>query len=82
MWRDESMEQRVDTISVATFGSIVGWVGGQMVALLLSVPPWFAQVSLAVLISVSTVTATHFVKRWLNHRWPDRRRRSRDTDDS
>ncbi|MGH9766097.1 MAG: hypothetical protein ACREAB_01580 [Blastocatellia bacterium] len=71
----------MNTISVATFGTIVGWVGGQMLALLLSVPPWFAQITLAVLISVSTVSATHFVKRWLNRRWPDRHRRNRDTDE-
>jgi len=78
---NSSMEQRVDTISVATFGTVVGWIGGQMLALVLALPPWLAQTSLALLISVSTVTATHFVKRWLNRRWPDRRRRNSNTDE-
>ena len=71
---NETMEQRVDTIGITTFGTIVGWVGGKTLALALSVPPWLVQTGLAVLIAVSTATATHFVKRWLNRRWPDRHR--------
>jgi uncharacterized membrane protein YeiH len=78
MAHNEQMEQRVDTIGVATIASIVGWAGGKILALTLSVPPWFAQITLAVGICATTVTTTHFLKRWLNRRWPDRHKRQDD----
>jgi uncharacterized membrane protein YeiH len=70
---------RIDTLGVSTIATVLGWIGGQVLALILAIPLWMMQLSLAVMIAATTTTVTHFLKRWLNRRWPDRKRRPGDS---
>jgi uncharacterized membrane protein YeiH len=70
-----TMPHRVDTLGVSTLATALGWIGGQVLALVIAVPTWVAQTALALLIATTTTAGTHFLKRWLNRRWPDRHRR-------
>ncbi|HMX24013.1 MAG TPA: hypothetical protein PKC13_00195 [Blastocatellia bacterium] len=62
-------------------GTAIGAIAN-LFGLLSEVPPWIKQAVGSLVIGTIGLIGHHFLKRWLNGRWPTRRRRgdSRDTD--
>ena len=61
-------------ISATGFGAALGWLYVKYAAIYALIPAWFGQLAVTLIISCATLTATHFLKRELNRRWPDRKR--------
>jgi membrane protein implicated in regulation of membrane protease activity len=77
--RTEMTHHNGDVIGAAGLGTIAGLIA-HYAALLPSVPPWVAQIFVTLLVSVASMAANHFVKRYLNRRWPDRHRQKEEGD--
>ena len=73
-----NMQHHGDTLGAAGVGTVAGLIV-HYAALLPSVPPALTQALVTLLVGVATVAANHFVKRWLDRRWPDRKRRRGDS---
>lgn len=68
-----------DVIGAAGVGTIAGLIA-HYAALLPAIPPWVTQIAVTLLVSVSSVAANHFVKRYLNRKYPDRAKRGGEGD--
>lgn len=53
--------------------SYFGWIA--------ALQPWQAQAIVVLTTTPMILAINHFLKRWLNKRWPDRNRRKGDTGD-
>jgi hypothetical protein len=63
-----------DVVGATGFGAAIGWMYAQSAAIGALIPPWLGQLAVTLFISCATLVATHFLKRELNRRWPDRKR--------
>jgi hypothetical protein len=43
------------------------------------IPTWFGQACVTLIVSGAALVLNHFIKRELNRRWPERKRRKGDT---
>jgi hypothetical protein len=63
-----------DVISATGVGAAMGWLYVEYAAIYSLIPAWVGQLAVTLIISCATLTATHFLKRELDRRWPNRRR--------
>jgi hypothetical protein len=68
-----------DVISATGFGAAAGWLYMQYALIHAWIPAWVGQLAITLLISVVTLITTHFLKRELNRRWPDRKQLAGDS---
>jgi hypothetical protein len=68
-----------DVISATSVGAMLGWLYVKYAMILAWIPAWVHQLAITLLISCVTLTATHFLKRFLNFRWPDRKRKAEES---
>jgi hypothetical protein len=69
-----------DVISATGFGAAAGWLYAQYAFIHAWIPAWIGQLAITLLISCVTLTATHFLKRFLNFRFPDRKQSKGDSE--
>lgn len=73
-----TMNNHGDAVSAAGLGTVVG-LFVHYAALIPSISPVIVQAIVTIIVGGATVAINHFVKRWLDRRWPDRKRRAGDT---
>ena len=59
-------------------GTVLGIIAPYL-GFLTALPPWQAQIIVVCTTTPLMLLVNHFLKRWLNKRWPDRNRRKGDT---
>jgi uncharacterized membrane protein len=76
----EKAMNKVDNVGAATFGTVMGLITNWL-ALIPTLPAWLTQACVTLFVSGAALVINHFVKRELNRRWPERKRRKGDTGD-
>jgi hypothetical protein len=69
-----------DVISATGFGAAAGWPYAQYAYIHAWIPAWVGQLTVTLIISCATLTATHFLKQFLNFRFPDRKQSKGDSE--
>lgn len=67
-----------ENVGAAGLGTVIGLLA-QWLSLIPALPAWIGQAAVTLLVSGLAIVLNHFMKRELNRRWPDRRRREGDT---
>lgn len=76
-----AMDRNADTAGWVSLGTLFGFLIGDMIGLLLRVPPWVAQIATSLFTMAAGVILVHFLKRTLNRRWPHKERKAPDEGD-
>lgn len=61
-----------EVVSATGMGVLINHLSYQVVAPALNLPVWLTQILLTVFIACLTLIITHFLKRELNRRWPEK----------
>ena len=69
-----------DVISATGVGAAMGWLYAQYAFIHAWIPAWVGQLAITLLVSCVTLTSTHFLKRYLNRRFPDRKQSKGDSE--
>lgn len=74
----ERMTNYSQELSATGVGTMVGLIAHWLAV---TTPAWVGQAAVTLTVSMMVLILSHFVKRELNRRWPDRYRRKGDTGD-
>ena len=74
---EKTMQQHGEEISATMIGTVFG-LFVHWLSLIPHIPGWLGQGIVTLAAGSITITATHFLKRELNRRWPDRNNKRGD----
>lgn len=75
---DTRIMQQQDNVAAAGLGTAMGLIYSWL-SLFSFFPAWIGQALVTVIVSSMAIVANHFIKRELNRRWPERKRKPGDT---